>query len=97
MPAQCLSLPEAFVAHEEVPRSLANTFTMISLGFRALQEDGVKVLVVRLLVEAKRTSTDNKFEEGRRKAFTQLFCHDCHFLPEDCLVLQAAEMCLRVV
>jgi len=39
---------------------------VVSLGFRALQEDGVKVLVVWLVVEAKGTNTDDEFEEGRR-------------------------------
>ena len=39
---------------------------VISLSFRALQEDGVKELIVWLLVEAKGMNTDDEFEEGSR-------------------------------
>jgi len=52
-----------------------------------MQEDGLKVFVVRLLVEAKGTDIDDKFGEGRRQVFTQLFCRDRHLLLEDCLVI----------
>ena len=38
---------------------------LVSLGFRALREDSVKVCVVRLLVEAKGTDMVDEFGEER--------------------------------
>jgi len=61
----------------------------LSFSFRALQEDGMKVFIVQLLIEAKGTDMDNKFGEGRRQAFAQLFCCDQHLHLEDCLVVPA--------
>lgn len=47
-----------------IPGSGARRYSeMVSL--QALQEDGVKVFVVRLLVEAKGADVDNKFGEDR--------------------------------
>jgi len=37
---------------------------LVDLGFRALREDGLKVLVVRPFVEAKGTDMDNELTEG---------------------------------
>jgi len=42
---------------------------LASPGPQALQEDGVKVFIVWLLVEAKGPDMDDKFGEGRRQAF----------------------------
>jgi len=37
---------------------------LVDLGFQALREDGLKVLVVRPFVEAKGTDMDNELAEG---------------------------------
>jgi len=39
---------------------------VVSLGLRALREDGMKVLIVWLLIEAKGMDIVDKFAEGSR-------------------------------
>ena len=56
------------------------------VSFRALQEDGVKVLIVWLLAEAKGADMDDEFGEGWRQAFTQFFCCDRLLHPEDVIL-----------
>jgi len=40
--------------------------SLVDLGFQALREDGLKVLVVRPFVEAKGTDMDNELVGGSR-------------------------------